>query len=267
MATWPLDPRRAGEWTLSMVEAVVGTASTTASNVGIPMPPRLPFDPLGMLLDLLKSQVIGRRITHKFMDKEVKLTLDSLEFDGNELLRALGQYGTVRVTAHDIEVGHGRSDHLYVEAHNVHLRPGPIPAVVASPIHFRTRMSEQLLREWIQRHYPAIEIMLDHERLIVGLSGRLAWAKVEVEPVAAGPSIRMNPKGFRIGSNRLGLGLPGYNIELPAMPFGATVTNVETTTTGITIEGLVPEWRRSLGRSDIELLVSAIKSGVSTIVF
>lgn len=261
MASWPMDPRRSTEWTRAWMDVV----SSTVSAAGGPTAPRLAIGPVGMVLDLLADRMVGRRATYCIGGRDLTLSLDEVTSEGSELPRSVGQYGTVRIRAHEVDTAQGVVDSLQIEARNVHLRPGAVPAVIAAPIYWRVELSATAVQEWLARHEPRVDVALGETGPVVGFARRLRWARLEVHPVAEGQSVRVVPRRLRLGRRQIGLRLPGYNIALPTLPHHSTLTNIDMRADGVTVHGLVPEWHRSLERGDLGRLLAALKTGAARV--
>lgn len=258
MAESWLDPRRANEWTRAWMEMM----STSASAAGLPAGARLGWDPIGVILDIARDRLVGRRLTLRAGPSDLSLALDSLSVDSADIARSVGQYGTVRIVAHDLEWRGVRADRLEITADNVHLRPGSSPTLVTAPVRWEAYLPAASVQGWLAEANPRFSVGFDAGGPFVGLARRARWARLEIDTVAEGRSIRIKARALRLGHRRVALRLPGYNLVLGSLPQDAVCTGVEPDGQGVTVRGLLTEWQRSVTRADFERLLASLRAGV-----
>jgi len=258
MAESWLGTGRAEEWTRAWMELM----STSASAVGAPAAARLPWDPVGVILDIARDRLVGRRLTFRAGSSEISLALDSLSVEGADVARSVGQYGTLRVTAHDVAWRGVRADRLEITADNVHLRPGSSPTLVTAPVGWQAYLPAASVEGWLAQTNPHLSVGFDAGGPFVALARRARWARLEIDTVAEGRSIRIKARALRLRHRRIALRLPGYNVPLGSLPKSVMCTSVEPDGQGVTVRGLLTEWQRSVTRADGERLLAALRAGV-----
>jgi hypothetical protein len=255
MATWPFDQIRPEDWQRRWMDMM----SSSAKAVGMPVAATL--DPIGAVLDAARERLIGHRKTFRIQDRDVTMVLDEITMSGAELGRSVGQYGEVRITAHDVETDAGSLERLELRAGNVHLRVGPgTPTLVAAPVHWEITASVATVQEWLIRLAPHLDVSVDGPTPLVGLARRLRWIRMEFEPIAEGHSVRLVPRMLHTGSRRARLRLPSYNVALPALKDGDWISEVALRDGGVVIRGVRSEWQRSLSRADVDRIVKTLRS-------
>jgi len=250
---WPFD-----ELKKNLTE-VLSLSSAAVASLGLPQPGLLAGDPFTVIVDTARNWLIGKKRTFAFAGHDLTLVLEDLSVEGSDLARAVGQYGQVRILARDVEWGDYQLERLEVQARNVYLRPGTKPVLVAAPVHTEAFVSAAAASRWLAAVSPRLELATHAGIPQIGIVGA-PWARLEVEAGAEGKSIRVVPRALHLLDRRLSLpGVPAYHVPLPELPFDVMLTSVEPAPGGFVMRGLLPEWRRSLSRSDLERLLTTMR--------
>jgi hypothetical protein len=249
---WPFD-----EWKRNLTE-VLSFTSAAAASLGLPQPPLLVGDPFTVIADTARSWLIGKKRTFSFAGQDLTLVLEDLSVEGSDLAKAVGQYGQVRLLARDVEWDDYRFERVEIRARNVHLRPGTKPVLVAAPIRCEAFLSAQAATRWLASVSPRLELAIQEGVPQVSLAGA-PWLRLEVEPGAGGQSIRVVPRALHLLDRRLGLRVPAFHVPLPELPLDVMLTSVEPAPGGFVMRGVLPEWQRSLSRSDLERMAATIR--------
>lgn len=240
---------------------VLSLSAAAAASIGLPQPGLLAGDPFTVIADTARNWLTGKQRTFTFAGRDLTLTLEDLSVDGSDLARAVGQYGQVRLLARDVEWDGYRLGRLEIQARNVHLRPGTKPVLVAAPVHGEAFVPAAAASGWLAAVSPRLELAMHAGVPQVGMAGA-PWVRLEVEPGAAGRSIRVVPRAVHLLDRRLWLpGVPAFHVPLPDLPFDVILTSVEPAPGGFVLRGVLPEWQRPLARSDLERLLTAMRAG------
>ena len=250
---WPFD-----EWRRNLSE-VLSLSSAAAASLGLPQPGLLIGDPFTAIVDTARNWLIGKKRTFTFAGLNLTLVLEDLSVEGSDLAKAVGQYGQVRMLARDVEWGDYQLERLEIQARNVHLRPSTKPVLVAAPIRFEAFLSAAAASRWLAAYSPRLELATHAGVPQVGMIGA-PWVRLEVEAGAEGKSIRVVPRALHLLDRRVSLlRIPAFHVPLPELPFDVMLTSVEPAPGGFVMRGLLPEWQRSLSRSDLERLLTKMR--------
>ena len=249
---WPFD-----EWKRNLGE-VLSMSSAAAASLGLPQPGLLLGDPFTAIVDTARNWLIGRKRTFTFAGLDLTLVLEDLSVEGSDLARAVGQYGQLRMLARDVEWDDYRFERLEIQARNVHLRPGTKPVLVAAPIRGEAFLSAAAASRWLAAASPRLELAMQEGVPQVSLVGA-PWVRLEVEAGAEGKSIRVVPRALHLLDRRLSLRVPAIHVPLPELPFDVILTSIEPAPGGFILRGVLPEWQRQLGRSDLERLLATMR--------
>jgi hypothetical protein len=239
-------------------------SSAAAQSLGLPQPGGLPADPFTVIVDAARVWLTGKNRTIRFSGHELTLALTDLSVQGDDLARAVGQYGQVRIAARDVQWDSYELARMEITARNVHLRPGLRPglrpALVLAPLRIEAFFSVPVASRWLATVSPWLELTLDGDIPQLGLAGA-PWARLEVEAGAEGRSILIRPRALHVRGRRVSLRSPAFRVPLPRLPSGIMLTSVEPAPGGFIVRGMISEWERSLARQDIERLLSLMRAG------
>jgi hypothetical protein len=247
------------EWKRNL-SGVLSLSSAAAAALGLPQPGLLIGDPFAAIVDGARNWLIGKKRTFTFAGHDLTLVLEDLSVEGSDLARAVGQYGQLRILARDVEWGDYRLERLEIQARNMHLRPGTKPVLTAAPVRAEAFLSAQAATRWLASVSPRLELAMHEGVPQVGLAGA-PWLRLEIEPGAGGQSIRVAPRAVHVLDRRLSLpGIPAFHVPLPALPVEEVMlTAFEPAPGGFVLRGVLPEWQRPLGRSDLERLLATMR--------
>lgn len=252
---WPFDRGWPGEWKRNLTE-VLSLSSAAAASLGLPQL----GDPFTTVVDAARGWLIGKKRTFGLWGQDLTLVLEDISVEGPELARAIGQYGQTRICARDVEWDAYRFERLEIRARNVHMRPGTRPTLVAAPVLCEAFVSAPAASRWLATVSPRLELAMRAGVPQVGLVGA-PWLRLEVEAGAGGKSIRVVPRALHVLDRRVPLRVPAFDVPLPPLPVDVMLTSVEPAPGGFVIRGVLPEWQRSVSRSDLDHLLAAIRSG------
>lgn len=211
----------------------------------------------------VKRLVVGRKLTVRLNSGDMTLTIT--EFDSRlDLAKlAFGQLNDVQVCATEIHWNQKTFDRAHLTLHNVHLRPGVPPTLVAAPVDITLEVPTRALNEFISTALPHISVLVDDEGV-----ARLRWAgrpgvgSVEVDTVLDGTTLWLTPRVLHVGRRRFGLPnrTPSYPVQLPEMASGLTLTDVTLGPNAVHLSGRLPEWHADVPRARVEDVLTQLSA-------
>jgi LmeA-like phospholipid-binding len=194
----------------------------------------------------------------------VTLTVTELDSELESSSLAVGQLGEVRVAACDIEWDDNRLEAAVAVLHNVHIRPGVPPVVVAAPIELSTTVPGELFDDVLNQAAPQLRAQLREDG-----SARLQWARrptwgsLEVDAEVVGTTLWLRPRALLAGNRRwkLPARTPARPVPLPDLPHGLLVTGVTLGSDTLQLSALLPEWRMEVPLKYLEDLISRLSQG------
>ncbi len=235
-----------------------GLPSVTAGTTqAVAMPYRTLFMTLQQLL-------IGKEVTVRIGDHDVVLTVTELESALEPQGLAVGQLGDVRLAARDIRWDGNDLQSAVAILHNLHIRPGMPPLVVAAPAELSTSLPANIFDDMLRQAAPQLRGELSEDG-----NARLRWARqpgwggVDVDIDVVGTDLRLRPRALIAGRWRwpLPARMPAYQVPLPELPHGLLVTGVSFGADSLEISGLLPEWRMELPMRYLEDVISQLSQG------
>ena len=154
-----------------------------------------------------------------------------------------------------------RFDDVVAVLHNVHVRPGVPPVVVAAPVVLSATLPAAALLDLLDQVAPHLRGELHHDG-----SMHLRWARrpgigsVEVDVKAVGSTLWLKPRAVNTGRKRWSLSsrAPAYPLALPDLPRGLLLTEVGFNTGSLQLSGMFPEWRMDLPLGWLEDIVTRL---------
>lgn len=197
----------------------------------------------------VRRLVLGRRLTVRLDDGDLIMTVT--EFDSRLDARglAVGQLNDVTAKAENICWRASRFDSATVKAHNVHMKPGAPPVLVAAPVDVTLDLPAAALDDLFRTAAPRLTGAVGSDGV-----ARLRWARrprlghVEVEVRVDGTTLWLAARRLGIGTTRwrLPARTPRYPVRLPEMAHGLQLTAITFTPGVVQVAGRLPEWRTEL---------------------
>ena len=260
---WPFDRSRAEEWRRNLTD-FLAMSSAAAASLGLPRPGTLAGDPFALVVDAARARLVGKTQTFRFSGRDMTMTLSDISVDGADLAKVVGQYGTVRVYALDVQWEPYRLERLEIRAQNMHLRPGSRPTLVAAPVFCEAFISASFASRWLAGVSPWLELVLRAGVPQVWVAG-MPWLRLEMETGAEGRSIRLRPRALHLFERRVSLPAPAFHMSVSDLPDGFMLTSVEPAPGGFLVRGLLSNWQRSLSRDTVERLLAGMRAGTEPI--
>jgi hypothetical protein len=220
--------------------------------------------PYRTLFITLQQLLVGKEVTVRVGDQDVVLTVTELDSALEPQGLAVGQLGDVRLAARDVRWDRNHLKTANAVLHNLHIRPGMPPLVVAAPAELSTAVSARIFDDVLRRATPQLrgELGQDgHARL--RWARRPGWGGLDVDVDVVGKTIWLRPRALVTGQRRwmLPARMPAYRVSLPELPHGLMVTGVSVGVDSLQLTGLLPEWRMELPLKYLEDLISRLSQG------
>jgi LmeA-like phospholipid-binding len=251
------DPLRA----LDMLSSLWSSTGLPSVSAGAAQAAAVPYRTVFMTLQQL---LVGKEITVRLGNSDVVLTVTELASALEPQGLAVGQLGEVRVAARDVRWDGHRLESAVAVLHNVHIRPGVPPVLVAAPVQLSSALPTEIFDDVLRQSVPRLR----SERGADGTarlrwSRRPAWGGLEVDVDAAGTTLWLRPRTLITGRRRwtLPARTPAYRLPLPALPQGLVVTEVSLAPDALQLSALLPEWRMELPLRHLEDLISRLSQG------
>jgi hypothetical protein len=210
-----------------------------------------------------KRLVVGRTLTVRLDCGDITLTVT--EFDSHLDLRrlAVGKLNDIRLSAIDIRWEKRCFERASVVLHDVHLRPGVPPALVAAPVEVSMDMSTHALDGVLSHALPRLSGRVDDDGV-----AQLRWARhprlarVEVDVQLDGTTLWLHPRAVRTRRRRWGLParIRAYPVRLPELASGLTLTSLSFGPGTLHLAGTLPEWRAEVPRARIEDILTQLSA-------
>ncbi len=197
------------------------------------------------LLEEVRAQLVGRRLTFGSGADALTLTLDDVAADPDPLLLAVGQLGEVTLTAKEVHWRDFEFVGARANARNTHTRPGARPLLIAAPVDLVVTVSDAQLSRLVAERSSRVEIQItDDARVVARLRRHPTWGWLEVEPSVEGRRVMFRP--LRVGTSRRALRilptLPHAHFALP-IEDGLHVTRLEVGSGSLDVHVRLSEWR------------------------
>jgi hypothetical protein len=220
--------------------------------------------PYRTLFTSLQQLLVGKEVTVGLGDQDVVLTVTELDSALEPQGLAVGQLGEVRVAARDIRWGEQRLQHAVAVLHNVHIRPGVPPVVVAAPVKLSSALPARIFDDVVRQAVPQLRGELCEDG-----TARLRWVRqpgwggLEVDLDVVGKTLWLRPRALVAGQRRwmLPARTPAYRVPLPELPHELLVTDVSLGLDSLEVSALLPEWRMDLPLRNLEDVITRLSQG------
>jgi hypothetical protein len=220
--------------------------------------------PYRTLFTSLQQLLVGKEVTVGLGDQDVVLTVTELDSALEPQGLAVGQLGEVRVAARDIRWGEQRLQHAVAVLHNVHIRPGVPPVVVAAPVKLSSALPARIFDDVVRQAVPQLRGELCEDGTARLRWGRQpGWGGLEVDVDVVGKTLWLRPRAVVAGQRRwmLPARMPAYRVPLPELPHQLLVTDVSLGLDSLEVSALLPEWRMDLPLRNLEDVITRLSQG------
>ncbi|MGH3525028.1 MAG: hypothetical protein ACRDU4_19905, partial [Mycobacterium sp.] len=205
--------------------------------------------------------LVGREIVARVGGHDVTLTITEFDSPLDPRGLAVGQLGEVRLTGRNMRWDQHRFDGATVVLHNVHLRPGVSPLLVAAPVELSLALPAEVIDGVLRQAVPRLrgELRADGTARL-HLVRRPAWGSLEVDVESVGPTLWLKPRALITRRRRWALPprVPAYPVHLPDLPRGLLVTGVSLGADSLRLSSLLPEWRMELPLRNLEDIITRL---------
>ena len=220
--------------------------------------------PYRTLFFALQFLLIGREVTVRIGDQDVRLTVTEVDFVYDPAGLAVGQIGEIRLAVRDILWDERHLNSAVAVLRNVHIRPGAPPVLVAAPVELSTDVPLGIVDGMLRDAVPKMQSELGHEgRARLRWARRPGWGGVDVDAGVIGTTLWVQPRAVVAGQRswKLPQRTPTYQVPLPDLPNGLLVTGAEMSDDALQVTGLLPEWRSALPVHALQSVISQLGHG------
>jgi hypothetical protein len=215
------------------------------------------------LFTTLRRLIVGRRLSVQLSQGNIVLTVTEFDSSLDMLGLSVGQLGDVRLVATELNWENVQFDRAVATLHNVHLRPGLPPVLVAAPVELSLELPASILDELFRWAMPKFIGEVGDDGV-----ARLHWARrpglaaLEVDAQPDGSTLWLKPRGIALLRRRwpLPARAPAWPVRLPNLPHGLRLTGVTFGAGLLHLRGTVPEWRMDIPRGRVEDIINQLSS-------
>lgn len=239
---------------------------------GLPGPELLlagPASVLQLVARAMRDSLRGRRRTFVLAGQTVTMELADLALSTGIGL-AFGQFDDVTVDVKDIDWDGRRVSTMRLVGHNVHLRPGITPTLVASPVTFEASVAEDDVATWVPEIVGRrLHVEVGDDAVArVHLRDREHLGAVEIDVRVEGHFLVLEPRTLVAGRRRFGglRRLPPFRLPL-VTPRDVHVTDVSLAPRALEVRGHVTEWSTPLAVNEVQQFVKTLRPDLDLVVF
>lgn len=213
------------------------------------------------LVSSAKADLLGKDLQVDVGTTRVELVLDDIETATHSLGPAVGQLGTIVLTAHDVRLHGVDIAKARVQLGNVHLRPGTPMVLVAAPVRVEVELSEKVVADLVSSSDAGVTFeIVDSKPRIRSLS-RPSMGYLEVELIPAVDRVMISAVAaandrwrFEKGLRRL----PSVKFDLPAQLRGS-IDEIDVAPGGLVVRGTFAELAEPVSREQIDQLLRRVQ--------
>ena len=227
-----------------------------------------PAQVLQLVAKTMRDNLRGTRRTFVIAGQKVTMELDDLAVSTG-LGLAFGQFDDVTIDVKDIDWEGRRVSTMRLVGHNVHLRPGLTPTLVASPVTFDACVAADDLGTWVPemiRRRLHVEVG-DDAIARIHLRDRHHLGAVEIDVRVEGRFLVLDPTTLVAGRRRFG-GLkrvPPFRLPI-VTPRNVHVTDVALGPGTVSVRGHLTEWSTPLVVNEVQRFVRSLRPDLELVV-
>ncbi|BBY89155.1 LmeA family phospholipid-binding protein [Mycolicibacterium tokaiense] len=206
----------------------------------------------------LRRMVVGRRITVRAAGSPVTMTVSEVGSRLDVRRLSVGQLDDVRVVARDITWQASRFDRASAVLHNVHVRPGTSPMLVAAPVELTLDVPTEALDDLVSTMVPLLAGTVGDDGVArLRFARRPGLGQMEIDAELDGSAVALRARSVTIGRRRwpLPASTPAYRMALPELPHGVRLTGVHFEPGLMRLSGLLQQWRMGFTPRHLEYLL------------
>ncbi len=197
----------------------------------------------------VRTLMLGRRLTVRLDDGDLTMTVTRFDSRLDTRGLAVGQLNDVTVTAEDIRWRTSSFDRATVTLHNVHVKPGAPPVLVAAPVDVTLDLPAATLDELFRSAAPRLTGAVGPDGVArLRLAKRPRLGHVEVEVRLDGTTLWLTARRLHLGALRwrLPARTPRYPLQLPELAHGLQLSAVTFAPGVVQVSGRLPQWHAEL---------------------
>lgn len=209
----------------------------------------------------MRRLIVGRRLTVRLDDGDLTMTVTEVDSRLDVRGLSVGQLNDVRLVARDVVWRTSEFEHASVTLHNVHVKPGAPPLLVAAPVDLTIDVPSTVLDELFRWTAPRLAGEVGPDGVArLGLAGRRRLGHVEVEVTVDGSTLWIKARRMALGTARwrLPARTPAYPVRLPELAHGLQLTGIAFAPGVVQVSGTVPQFRAELPRKRLEDIISQL---------
>jgi hypothetical protein len=224
---------------------------------------------LQLVATAMRNNLRGRRRAFVLAGQTVTMELDDLAVSTGIGL-AVGQFDDVTVDLKDLDWTGRRVSTLRLVGHNVHLRPGLTPTLVASPVLFEACVAVDDIATWVPEIVGRrLHVDIDDDAVArVRLRDREHLGAVEMDVRVEGPFLVLDATTLVAGRRRFGglRRLPAFRLPI-VVPGDVTISGVTLGPRQLRVHGHLTEWSTPLAVNEVQQFVRTLRPDLDLVVF
>jgi hypothetical protein len=217
----------------------------------------------------MRDNLRGKRRTFVIAGQKVTMELDDLSVSTGAGL-AFGQFDDVTIDVKDIDWEGRRVSTMRLVGHNVHLRPGLTPTLVASPVSIDACVAADDLGTWVPEIVGRrLHVEVGDDAIArVHLRDREHLGAIEIDVRVEGHFLVLDPTSLVAGRRRFGglKRLPPFRLPI-VTPRNVHITDVSLGPGTVNLSGHLTEWSTELVVNEVQKFVKSLRPDLDMVVF
>ena len=216
----------------------------------------------------MRDNLRGKRRTFVIAGQKVTMELDDLTVSTGAGL-AFGQFDDVTIDVKDIDWEGRRVSTMQLVGHNVHLRPGITPTLVASPVTFDACVAADDIATWVPEMVGRrLHVEVGDDAVArVHLRDREHLGALEIDVRVEGHFLVLDPTTLVAGKRRFGglKRIPPFRLPI-ITPRNVHVTDVSLGPGAVNVSGHLTEWSTPLVVNEVQKFVRSLRPDLDLVV-
>lgn len=200
------------------------------------------------------DRVIGRELTMRVGDADVTLTPVEIDTELDTVGLALGQVPGLRIVAADVAWPGTPVDLLAITATDLQFQSLPTPSVLAHAVSVEITLAADVVKAKVAELQPDLIVDIGADSVMrVKWAPRRNWGHIEVEPVVVEDKVLLKPQVLQLKTMRFRSAerLRPTVIEIPDLPRGLRLTDVELGASRLVLRGEAERWHEKIPLTDL----------------